>query len=109
MVCIQLEMWEAFEERLERDLALESGQTCAQTEMRTQAKGDMAVVAAAKIERVGVRKLLGIPIGRPEQQQHMVVLPNVLSVQLEVDGRAPEGRLHRAVVPQELFDGTADQ
>jgi len=106
---IQLNVGEAFEERLKRDMPLESGQGGAQAEMRTQAKCDVAVVAAAKIERIGVLKLVGIPIGRPEHKEHVVVLLNVLSMQLEIDGRATEGRLNRAVVAQQLFNGTAEQ
>ncbi len=63
--------------------------------MRPQAKREMAVITAGKIERIGVLKLFGIPVGRPEQKQQVVTLANVLPVQLEVDRCAAEGSLHR--------------
>ena len=60
--------------------------------------------AAPDIEPVRVREHLGVAVGRAEQQHDVVAPSQRESVHVAVGQGAPERRLHRRFVPQQLFD-----
>src|SRR6266446_5736907 len=80
----QLDVGQPAQELFEHDLDLEAGEVGAETEVVTDAEGEVVVRVAAHVEAVGVREDLLVPVGGDVPQRHLLPLADLLTTELGI-------------------------
>ena len=103
-VSTQADLGEPLQQHLQHDASLKTRQRGTEAMVDAVPERQVGRCAAPDIEPVRVRERLGAAVGRAEQQHDVVAPAQRESVHVAVGKSAPERRLHRRVVTQQLFD-----
>ena len=76
--------------------------------MRALAEGENAGRTAMDVEAVGIRELLGIAIGRAEEEKHPLTLPEHLSADFDVAAQGSREKIGGHLVARDLLEGIRD-
>src|SRR5579875_2330452 len=102
-------MREALRQSPEDDLRLQAGKRRAQTEMDALAKRKDAILRAAHVEFVGVGVVVGVAVGRRQQNRQMLARLHLHITQGYLLTHTPPRQLHRRIVAQQFGDGAWNQ
>ena len=100
---------ETLQQHLEDDPALKTCKRRAHAVVDAPPEGQVGALGAADIEAVWVFERIRVAVGSADQDNDVVPFPHLGPVHLAVRKRAPERRLRRRIVAQQLFDRGRDQ
>src|SRR5690606_26621600 len=104
-VLVDLVVGDAPGELLERDVRLEAGQVCAETEVHSPTEArDLLGAVASDAEVVGGVEDVGVAVGGSYEQQDLVAGPDGGVVQFDVGDGGAGDDLARGVVAEGLLD-----
>src|SRR6476646_8958127 len=83
----QVQAWEPAQQRAERDLPFEPGQSRAEAEMRADGEGEVAIRLPGEVKAVRVGELLGVAIRRAAPEVELVPALNRLPTEFQIDLR----------------------
>src|ERR1700752_81749 len=98
---IQPQLRQSPQNHIECDLALQSGQGCAETKVRGPTECQMLVVLSCDIQPIGFRKSFRIAVASPHYRDYSLTLSNELSSQIDIRGSQSRGVLTGTLVTQQ--------
>ena len=84
LIIDQLKLGQAIQNRPKHDLAFRAREHCADAEVDTQTKGDVAIWLPPNVELVGIRKIRRIPIGGIDHLKDHLSLGNLFATQFRI-------------------------
>src|SRR5689334_8553954 len=105
---LQADVVQAPQELLHGYPHVHAGEIRPDAPVRSGAEGQVPVALAPDVERVRVRELGAVPVGRGPVDQHLVPLPDLLAAELDVAHRRAGHGDERRVEPEQFLDGVRD-